>query len=228
MDEVARLLTLLALVGGAFTLVGGAFVWFLDETRRIRRSLTLVLGAAPKPMLAARGRGLGIGFDLSTDRLAVTWDKGAWCLIYRVEELMGVELIVDRQVAARAFRGEPRRPLDHLAEPEERVRLRFVFDDAGHPDFEIDIWRLEDEGRSGRLDPETALHDANRWVARIESVLRRPIPPRQQVALSPPIPALVTTPEPAPEVRADPFFDDDDEDDPPWDDEIGDHERALN
>ena len=31
MDEVARLLTLLALLGGAMTLLGGACVWFLDE-----------------------------------------------------------------------------------------------------------------------------------------------------------------------------------------------------
>ncbi|MCW5760120.1 MAG: hypothetical protein KIS90_10170, partial [Phenylobacterium sp.] len=141
MDEAARLLTLLALAGGALTLVGAAFAWFLDETRRVRRTLAAGLnGAAPQPMLIARGRGAGIGFDLSAGTVGVAWDKGGWRLAYRLTELVGVELIVDRAVAARAFRGEARRALDQLAEPQERVRLRFVFDDPTHPDFALDLW----------------------------------------------------------------------------------------
>ena len=173
MDDLARLLTLLALVGGALTLLGGVIAWRLDEVRRIRRSLTLVLGADPQPLLTARGRGAGIGFNLAAAKLAVTSDRGVWCLVYGVDELMGVELIVDRQVAARAFRGESRRPLDHLSAPEERVRLRFVFDDPAHADFDIDLWRPEDDDLRSRLDAETALQEANRWMARIEAILRR-------------------------------------------------------
>lgn len=173
MDDVARLLTLLALVGGALTLLGGVIAWRLDEVRRIRRSLTLVLEADPQPLLTARGRGAGIGFNLAAGKLAVTSDRGVWCLVYGIDELMGVELIVDRQVAARAFRSESRRPLDHLAPPEERVRLRFVFDDPAHADFDIDLWRPEDDDLRGRLDAETALQEANRWMARMEAILRR-------------------------------------------------------
>lgn len=175
MDEVARLMTLLALAGGALTLLGGACVWFLDEGGRIQRTLTQGLGAIPQPMLVARGRGVGIGFDLTKNLVVVTWDKGGWRLTYRLDELMGVELIVDRQVAARAFRGEPRRALDQLADPEARVRLRFVFDDPAHPDFEMDLWLPQDQGRHGRLDADEALQEANRWMARMESLLRRPI-----------------------------------------------------
>ena len=153
MDEAARLLTLLALAGGALTLVGGIFAYALDETRRIRRTLTAGLGGAvPQPMLVARGRGMGIGFDLSTNLVAITWDTGGWRLTYRLDELRGVELIVDRRVAARAFRSEPRRALDELADPQERVRLRFVFDDPAHPDFELDLWGPEDDGRGGRFE----------------------------------------------------------------------------
>lgn len=176
MDEVARLLTLLALLGGALTLLGGVCVWRLDETRRIRRTLTQALGAAPQPMLIARGHGVGIGFDLGRNLVVVTWDRGGWRLTYRLDELLGVELIVDRQVAARAFRGEPRRALDQLTDAEERVRLRFVFDDPAHPDFEIDLWEPGDELRRGRLDAHEALHEANRWMARMDSILRRPAP----------------------------------------------------
>ena len=201
MDEVARLLTLLALAGGALTLLGAAVVWFLEEGRRIRRTLTQALGTTPQPLLIARGRGAGVGCDLARGRLSVTWDKGGWRLVYSLDELVGVEMIVDRQVAARAFRGEGRKPLDQLAQPQERVRLRFVFDDPAHPDFELDLWRPEDQGRRGRLDAEAALHEANRWMARMESLLRRPA--SRPAAVPAPVAAKRIAP------PATPLFDDD-------------------
>ncbi len=197
MDEVARLLTLLALLGGALTLLGGVCVWRLDETRRIRRTLIQALGGAPQPLLVARGHGVGIGFDLSRNLVVVTWDRGGWRLTYRLDELMGVELIVDRQVVARAFRGEPRRALDQLADAEERVRLRFVFDDPEHPDFEIDLWEPGDELRRGRLDAHEALHEANRWMARMDSILRRPAPrPAPVPVAAAPLPTPAEPPSP--------------------------------
>jgi len=208
MDEVARLLTLLALAGGALTLLGGAVVWFLDETRRIQRTLAEGLGVPPQPMLVARGRGAGIGFDLTRGLVAVAWDRGGWRLDYRVDELIGVELIVDRQVAARAFRGEARRPLDQLVDPAERVRLRFVFDDPGHPDFALDLWRPEDEGRRGRLDADEALSEANRWMARMESLLRRPVAKPAAAAVA----TRVAAPPPVGPLFDDAEFEDDPED----------------
>ena len=206
MDEVARLLTLLALAGGALTLLGAAVVWFLEEGRRIRRTLTQALGTTPQPLLIARGRGAGVGFDLARGRLSVTWDKGGWRLDYSLDELVGVEMIVDRQVAARAFRGEGRKPLDQLAQPQERVRLRFVFDDPAHPDFELDLWRPEDQGRRGRLDAEAALHEANRWMARMESLLRRPA--SRPAAVPAPVAAKRIAPPAAPLFDDDEFEDD--------------------
>jgi hypothetical protein len=95
---------------------------------------------------------------------------------------MALEVIVDRAVVARAMRGEGRRPLDHLAEPMERVRLRFLFDDPNHPDFDMDLWVVADVGHHGRLDPDEALAEANRWTARIEALLRRPLSPRPAAA----------------------------------------------
>lgn len=185
MDEVARLLALLALVGAALTLAGAAWVWLTDETRRMRRTLAKALGAAPQPILAVRGRGMGLGFDLAAGLIAVTWDRGGWSLTYRLEELIGAELVVDRQVVARAFRGEARRALDQLATPQERVRLRLLFDDPSHPDFQLDLWLAEDEGVRGRLDAEDALTEANRWMARLEALLRRTPSPRSRAAVAP-------------------------------------------
>ncbi len=232
MDEVARLLTLLALVGAALTLAGSAIVWFLDETRRIQRTLTLALGAPPQPVLTARGRGVGIGFDLRTSRVVVVWDKGAWRMDYRLDELMGVELVVDRQVAARAFRNEARRPLDHLADPEERVRLRFVFDDPAHPDFLIDLWRAEDEDVRGRLTADDALLEANRWVSRMEALLRRPAAARPTSSTAPAtVMASLPAPSPAVDTLSDGWNAYDHEEDetgsPPWDDEPADRPGAI-
>jgi hypothetical protein len=225
MDEAARLLTLLALVGGALTLAGTGMLWFLDETRRIRRTLTKALGHPPEPGLIVRGRGVGIGFDLPSNRVVVVWDRGAWRLDYSLDELMGVDLIVDRQVAARTFRGETRRPLDHLAAPTEGVRLRFVFDDPAHPDFSLDLWQPGDDNVRGRLHADDALEEANRWMARMEALLRRP------VARAPAAPTTIpdrptTSPvavRPLPPVECDDW----DEDEPPWDDPDDGDPRAI-
>jgi hypothetical protein len=185
MDEVTRLLTLLAIAGGALTLAGGIVAWSMDEVRRVRATLRGGLGAEPDPWLAARGRGAGVGLDLARNRIAVAWDRGAWRLVYRLEELVGVELIVDRRIAARAFRDEPRRGLDSLEAAQERVRLRFVFDDPAYPDFELDVWRAEDAGRRGRLTSEAAIDEANRWMARMDALLRRPTAAARPVAFLP-------------------------------------------
>lgn len=221
MDEAARLLTLLALVGGAIAVLGGVLAWFLDETRRLKRTLTQALGAEPNPLLVARGRGSAIGFDLNTAAVAVAWDKGGWRLNYRLDELMGVELVVDRRVAARTFRGESRRPLDELASPTELVRLRFVFDDAHHPDFELDLWKPEDENHRGCMTPDEALHEANRWIARIEALLRRPAGPKAAAAVAAPADRAVAPPAP-PVFETPPWMEDDEEDD------LMDDQRTIN
>jgi hypothetical protein len=108
------------------------------------------------------------------DTGCVAWDKGAWRLDYRVEELTGVELIVDRQVAARAFRGEARRPLDRIPDAIDDASLRLIFDDAQYPDFEIRLW--PGANRAGAPgDARAAISEANRWLARVEAILRLPL-----------------------------------------------------
>ncbi len=203
MDEVGPLIVLMVIAGVAFTALGSAAVWHLDEGRRIRRSLKKVLGGEPHALLIARGTGKGVGFDFGANLVVVAWDKGGWCLEYRVEELMGAELIVDGQVVARTHRGEQRRALDSLAGAQEHVRLRFVFDDPTYPDFLLDLWRRGDEAGKKAFTSAEALQEGNRWIARMESLLRRPVPRRGATLAAPTRPA---TPPPA-------DFDDDDDDD---------------
>jgi hypothetical protein len=104
---------------------------------------------------------------------------------------MGAEVIVDGVVVGRAHRGETRRALDAF-EAAERVALRLVFDDPAAPDFVLDLWLAEDEGRRDELPPADAIAEANRWLARIEALLRRPITTRRPMRPS------VVAPVPAP------------------------------
>jgi hypothetical protein len=115
---------------------------------------------------------------------------------------MGAELIIDGQVVARAYRDEPRRALDQMVEQASRVTLRLIFDDPRHPDFELDLWQAGDERRRSGASPALAVKDANQWLARAESILRRPRAGGAKVAQAAP-----------PIVEAPPWDDDGDLDD---------------
>ncbi|MBB3889579.1 hypothetical protein GGQ61_000276 [Phenylobacterium haematophilum] len=210
MSEWPRLFLLLALAGVVVTLLGSAAAWLMDEERRIRRALKRVLKGSAEAVVIARGRGRGAGFNTSTGLMAVAWDAGAWLLIYRLDELMGAEVIVDGQVVARAYRGEPRRALDQTVEHAARVTLRLIFDDPHHPDFDVDLWLAGDETRRRANSPGDAMQEANRWLARAEAILRRPIAPR--VAASTPAPMAAT-------------LDDEDDEEPPF--QLDSDERLL-
>jgi hypothetical protein len=195
MDDLTRLLVLLVVAGVALTVLAGAARWYTDEGRRVRRGLKAVLKGDVHGFLAARGRGRGVGFDFTSNTMAVVWDQGAWGLVYALDELMGAEVIVDQQVVGRVHRGEARRALDAF-DAEARVALRLVFDDPGHPDFVLDLWLPEDEGRRDELPPGEAIAEANRWLARIEALVRKPVARRGAApAVTPPAPAAA---EPSP------------------------------
>ncbi|MDP1632988.1 MAG: hypothetical protein Q8L66_16360 [Caulobacter sp.] len=205
MTDMARLLLMLGLAGAAVTFLGSLAIWFLDEPRRLRRALKRVLLAEPEAMIMALGRGRGAAMSFSTGLVGVTWDRGDWCLVYKIHELTGAELIIDGQVAGRVFRGEPRRALDQMVSSAGQVTLRLVFDDARFPDFEMDLWLSADSARRDDWSPRAAIQEANRWLARVEAILRRPPPP-----VATPAPAPTQTPVAAPPPPR--------EEPPPWDD----------
>lgn len=208
MTDMARLFLLLGLAGTAVTFLGSLALWFLDEPRRIRRALRRVLRSEPEAMVLAKGRGRGAGFSFQTGLAAVAWDRGDWCLIYRIDELIGAELVVDGQVAARVYRGEPRRALDQMVSSADQVTLRLLFDDPRNPDFDLDLWLRGDEARRDDWSPQAAIQEANRWLARADAILRRPPAPKPAPVVSPPPPSPPPPPRPAPI-----------DDDPPWDDD---------
>ncbi|MGH6958220.1 MAG: hypothetical protein ACREEW_16265, partial [Caulobacteraceae bacterium] len=173
------------------------------------------LEGAPDAFVVAHGSGRGVALSLAARRIVTVWDKGRWRLAYPLEALLGVELDLDGEVAARAMRGEPRRMLDRQSGAEREVRLRFLFDDARHPDFELVLWPAG-VTKAAAAKPREAIAEARRWIGRIEAVLRRTGG------------ALALTEEPparAPAVRAKPAM----EEPPPWDedDEEAEEEAEL-
>lgn len=203
MGELARMLLLLGLAGTVVTFLGSFGIWWLDEDRRIRRALRRVLRAAPDSLVIAKGRGRGAGFSFDSGLAAVAWDRGAWCLVYRIDELMGAELLIDGRVVARAFRTEPRRALDQVVASAGQVTLRLIFDDPRNPDFDLDLWLAGDEMRREAGSPAAAIQEANRWLARTEAVLRRP------AAAATPVVARADPPPPPP-TEAPPWEEDED------------------
>jgi hypothetical protein len=221
--EVLRLILLILLGGGAVTLAAWLYAYFMSEERRLGRAFRHGLGGAPDGALVALGSGRGVAMSLAAQRIVTVWDTGGWRLDYPLDALLGVELDVEGQIAARAMRGEPRRLLDRQSGAEREVRLRFLFDDARHPDFELVLWPCS-APRGGPVRPREAIAEGNRWIARVETVLRKT---GGALRLAEP---AATTAQPAVRGRreAPDLFDADEAEDegPPWDEDEDEAEDA--
>ncbi len=203
MHDAVRTLLLLALAGCLVTVAGSAAIWWRDEERRLRRYLRRALGAQPESMIIATGRGRAAGLNLERGVIAVLWDGGVKGLIYKLRQLVGAELILDGQVAARAHRGEPRRALDQAPHSASRVALRLIFDNPRDPDFELELWPPVDTSKRERQTAASAITTCRRWLSGVEAILRQP---EAETQIAPRTPEL----EPEFELEA--------EDAPPWHD----------
>jgi hypothetical protein len=173
MHHVLGAILLFCLVVAALTTAAFALAGWLEPRRRTIRALTRVLGAPPEVIAVAAPRSQGAALRIGERRLAVVRGVGDPGLVYDLHELIGVELIFDGQVAARMFRGEPRKALDQIAPQVERVVLRLVFDDVRDPEFELELLAPGDFALSPPPDPHAAVQEGRRWFARLEAVLRR-------------------------------------------------------
>jgi len=115
----------------------------------------------------------------------VMWQGGAQALLYPLTALVGAELIVDGAVAARVYRGEPRKVLDQIAGGARQVTLRLVFDNPRDPEFEIDLWLPEDEARRDARPPADAIREGRTWLARADAILRAPVQVARAATLPP-------------------------------------------
>ena len=173
MQALLRLLIVLGVAGSFLTMAASGAAWWFDEDRRLRRLVRRALGGEADGAIVARGRNAAAGFRLEAGQVVVMRDGGADALLYPLRALIGAELIVDGQMVARASRDEPRRALDRTAGAATRVTLRLLFDDPRHPNFDLDLWRPEDQLRRDARPASAAIQEARGWLARAEAILRR-------------------------------------------------------
>lgn len=218
MHDLARLLLTLALAGTVVTFLGSLILWATNEERRIGAALKRVLGGPSEATIIARGRARGAGLSVTTGLFATAWDKGDWCMVYRLDEVTGAELLIDGEVAARVFRGENRKALDRVPATAREVTLRLVFDDPVNADFDLQLWAAGDETRRDAPTAASCAQAANQWLARVEAIVRRPRA-APVVSASPPPPApkvakRAPPPPPPADDGAPPWDEDEDVDDP--------------
>jgi hypothetical protein len=172
MSEWLKLGLAIVVTGVAVTLAAMLAAWWFNEPRRLARAFRRALDGAPDAALIAAGTGRGVALGLAARRIVTAWDRGGWRIVYPLDEWIGAELDLDGAVAARAVRGEATKRLDRASGTEGEVRLRLIFDDPGHPDFELALWPSQAR-RGGFERPREAIAEANRWIARIETLARR-------------------------------------------------------
>jgi hypothetical protein len=201
MNDAVRLILLLVIAGVVLTAVGALVARWLDPQRRLMRYLRQALQAAPEGVMMARGMGRAIAFNLEAGKIALLWNKGAKGYVYKLDQLMGGEMMVDNAVLVRAYRNEPRLPLDEIPMGAHRAVLRLVFDNPRDPEYELELWPAYNGRGHEYQSPADAIQAGRRWLSGLESILRRP-PPR--TLTRPAVPAAVLP--------------DEDEPPPPWDD----------
>jgi hypothetical protein len=200
--DVPGILIFAAISGLGVTLLVTAGLGWLAEPRRLARAFHAGLEVRPDASLIAHGTGRGVAVSLFTGHIVTVWDRGRWRLAYPLEALIGAELELDGEVAARVMRGEARRRLERSGGVREDVRLRLLFDDPRHPDFELALWPCR-RARGAPETPRGAVTEANRWIGRVEAMLKRS---GQAVVRA--APATIRAASPDPEL----FEDDEDED----------------
>jgi len=201
MNDALRLALLLVIAALALTAVGALIARSLDPARRLTRYLRMALGAEPEGVMMDRGGGKAMAFNLDAGRIAVLWDRGRKGLVYKLDQLIGAEMMVDNIVLARCFRDRPVMPLDEIPMAAHRGVMRVVFDNPRDPEYELEIWPAMNGRGHEHRSPAEAVQAGRKWLTRLESILRRPAP-RTLTRPAAPSPILP-----------------DEDDPPPWDED---------
>ena len=201
MNDALRLALLLVIAALALTAIGAILARSLDPARRLTRYLRMALAAEPEGVMMDRGGGKAMAFNLDAGRIAVLWDRGRKGLVYKLDQLIGAEMMVDNIVLARCFRDRPVMPLDEIPMAAHRGVMRVVFDNPRDPEYELEIWPAMNGRGHEHRSPADAVQAGRTWLTRLELILRRPAP---RTLTRPAAPAPILP---------------DEDDPPPWDED---------
>ncbi len=172
MNDLIRIVLLVAATGVAVTVAASLLARRGNETRRLSRIIHRVLEGEPDDQIIAKGRNAALAIRMEPPQVLVLSDGGAKARLYGLHLLIGAELEVDGRVVARAYRGEARRALDQVAAEAQEIHLRLIFDDPRHPEFILELWTEGDQTGRAATTPATEIREARRWLTRVEALLR--------------------------------------------------------
>ncbi|MFN3229451.1 MAG: hypothetical protein ACK41P_06330 [Asticcacaulis sp.] len=181
MDQLARTLIWFALAAALFTVIAKGLGWWLEDTRRMRRTLAKALGKLPDAEVMDFTHGKAAALDFTRGDLAVLWDRSGNGLVFGFDEIEGAELIIDGKVVGRSQRGENRRVLDETFSGASRVVLRLMFDDVRYPELELEVFGPDLVHRQPGASADAAVKLGRKWLSHIDAVIRRPKPPKAPV-----------------------------------------------
>ena len=206
MNDALRLILLLAIAALALTAIGAVLARSLDQGRRLTRYLRMALGAEPEGVMMDRGGGKAMAFNLDAGKIAVLWDRGRKGLVYKLDQMVGAEMMVDNIVLARCFRDRPVVPLDEIPLSVHRGVMRVVFDNPRDPEYELELWPAMNGRGHEHPSPAEAVQAGRRWLTRLEAIQRR-APPRTLTRPAAPAPILPDEDEPPPWDEDEAIFD---------------------
>ena len=173
MHHALGVLLIFCALAAAATVLAAWASWWFEPGHRTLRALNRRLEASAEVVALAPSRGQGVALRITDSRIALVRGLGDIGLVFDLNELVGVELIFDAQVAARMFRREGRRPLDQVAPQAASVTLRLIFDDMRDPEFELELLKPSDLTLRRPPNPDIMVQEGRRWFTRLEAVLRR-------------------------------------------------------
>jgi hypothetical protein len=174
MNDALRLVLLLAILAVGLTAMGGLLARHFDPQRRLIRYLRQALDAEPEGVMIDRGGGRALAFNIEAGRVSVLWDKGLKGLVYRMDQLMGGEMMVDNQILARVYRDGAKKALDEIPLAAHRITLRLIFDNPRDPEFELELWPARHGRGHEYVSPAEAVLAGRKWLTSLEALLRRP------------------------------------------------------
>ncbi len=146
----------------------------MAEDQRLTRVFRQALETKPDAALIGHGSGCGVALSLASRRIVTVWDHRRLAHgPIRWRNCSAPSSTSTARVAARAMLGEPRRLLDRSSGAETEVRLRPTVRRAASSGLRTGLLWPAKAGRGAPTKPREAISEANRWIARVEALLRR-------------------------------------------------------
>jgi hypothetical protein len=173
MAEAARILMLFVVLAGFLLVFSSTLLWWFEAPKRHNRSLSRVLGKPADAVVMDRSGQKSVGLNYHTGDVVILWATGQQGLLFAYDEIEGAELIVDERIVARAQKGEARRVLNEYYPQAQRVILRFIFNDLGTPEFELELFGSATHLKEAPQSATEAVRLGQKWLSHIDAVIKR-------------------------------------------------------